>query len=269
MNKNIIFLIISLISSPSFSAYNGANKNHGQKAGWQLTLGAASIFSPMFEGSGNYGLSILPNIRAAYSDKFFASIPEGVGYNFSSSRAWRYGPLIKLRFSRKEDASYSPFNVTGDTDELKGLGNISAAGEIGGFVSYRTNKLKYKMELRQGFGGHEGFIGNFKINTFGSLGKFRYSFGPEIEYASTDYVDTYFGINAQQEINSGLNQYKASGGITHVGIGGMLLRSINKNVMLTIFANYKRLAGDVAASPIVRQGSSNQFILGVGAGYNF
>ena len=102
--------------------------------GWNITIGAAAITSPVWQGSRDQALSLFPNLRVAYSDILFASVSEGIGWNAIRGDGWRVGPLIKPRFGRNESNGGSPFLIAGGSTALIGMGNVKFAGEAGGFV---------------------------------------------------------------------------------------------------------------------------------------
>ncbi len=64
--------------------------------------------------------------------------------------------------------------------------------------------------------------------------------------------------------------YNASGGVYSYGAGGQAEYFWNPQWQVHVLAEYERLTGSVAGSPLVIQrGSPNQFTFGVGATYSF
>lgn len=238
---------------------------------WTLTLGAASIYSPVFMGAEDYGLSIFPDVRVNYRDKFFASVPDGVGVNIINENGWRAGPVVKIRFGREEDDGGSPFQVTGNTNALRGLGDVDTAGEIGGFLEYTHNRLlRARAELRQGFGGHDSPVFDASLSYVGRTGPASYSIGPRATFAGKDFMNTYFGINPAQSAASGLASYRANGGVASAGIGASATMPVSESVAVSLFGGYDILGREAADSPLIRQrGSRHQATIGLGVGYRF
>ena len=88
--------------------------------------------------------------------------------------------------------------------------------------------------------------------------------GPGATWASDDYMETYFGISSAQSARSGYPAFDADAGFKDVSFGGALTYSPLPFLALTGFANYERLLGDAADSPLVRDGGSpNQVMVGV------
>ncbi|MEW5837282.1 MAG: MipA/OmpV family protein [Pseudomonadota bacterium] len=235
--------------------------------GWQVTLGVAPVFAPVYSGSQDYALSIYPDIRLRYEDKFFASIPEGMGYNAINTREWKAGPLIKLRFGRNEDTGGSSFLVSGETDALLGMGDIDPAGEAGGFVEYRSGEWGTRVEIRQGFGGHDGLIGDVNLNYFNKIGSVRYTVGPRMTLASDGFTNTYYGVTQAQSQATGYAYYEAGGGLVSVGLGASAFMPLGGQWNIGVIAGYDKLMDDANDSPFVEE--SNQFSLIGSLNYRF
>ncbi len=241
--------------------------------GLSVTLGVAPVLSPAFQGSRDMTLSIFPDVRVKYGEEVFASIPEGLGWNAINANGWKAGPLAKIRFGRDEDTGGSPFLIAGDSDALVGLGDIGASGEIGGFVEKRfgpANEWQLRGEVLQGFGGHDGTVADISFNYRTRISGSNVTFGPRASFASGDFQQTYFGIDPIQSANSGLATYDADGGLLSWGVGGTVIKPINRGSAVTVFTSLERLADNAANSPLVEQrGRATQFTLGIGYGVRF
>lgn len=242
--------------------------------GWTFKVGAGALYAPAFVGSKDYQMIAFPNVKVEFKDLFFVSVKDGVGYNVIHSSGWRVGPLVKYEFERKEDGS-NPFRVGGDkSTALKGLGNVDATLECGGFVEYSYEPFAYKVEIRQGIDGHKGMIGEASINYSGATKRFGpsifYAVGPRATFADSEYINAYFGIDQTQSVNSGLNRYDGGGGFVSYGIGGFMSMPLYGPVSVSVFGGYDRLGNEVADSPLVKQrGSENQFAIGLGVTCKF
>ena len=239
---------------------------------WTVTLGAGVLYKPAFLGSDDYQAMAVPDIKVEYKDVFFASPFEGVGFTAIDSDGWRAGPIAKYDFGRTEDDD-NPFRIAGgETTALKGLGDIDGSFEIGGFLEYNYEQLGARLELRQGIGGHEGFVGEAGVSYTGMTDApglpVVYSIGPRLAFADSNYNGAYFGIDAGQSARSGLARYDADFGLVSYGIGGFAAVSLTDSVSLGVFAGYDRLGEQAADSPLVRdRGDENQFMAGLRLGY--
>lgn len=241
--------------------------------GWNLTLGAAAITSPAWQGSRDQALSLFPNIRLAYSDILFASVSEGVGWAALRKDGWRAGPLIKPRFGRNESNGGSPFLIAGGSTALIGMGNVKFAGEAGGFVEKQfgpRRAWRVRGEVRQGFGGHKGLVADASLAYRTPIGRAIATFGPNVTAAGSQFVQTYYGVDARQSLRTGLARYDAKGGIVSYGLSASFLRPLDRRSAITVFTNLDRLSGPAADSPLVRErGRRTQFTLGIGYGRRF
>lgn len=243
---------------------------NGAGEGWSITVGVAPVVSPAWQGSRDVALSIFPDLRINYKDVIFASIPDGLGWNAVNRDGWKAGPLAKIRFGRDEERGGSPFLVTGGSDALLGLGDVDAAAELGGFVEKRAGPLRGRLEVRRGFGGHEGIVADASASYQARAGRTIINVGPRATVASRNYIDTYFGIDGLQSQRSGLRTYSPSGGLLSYGVGGSAIRPLDRRSAITLFGGLDRLGGKAGDSPLVRErGRRLQFTLGLGYGFRF
>ncbi|WP_230292468.1 MipA/OmpV family protein [Croceicoccus sp. Ery5] len=240
---------------------------------WEVSLRGALILTPSWTGSDDMSLSLVPDIRVTYGDEIFASIPEGLGWNAIKGDGWKIGPLAKIRFGRDEDDGGSPFLIAGGSDDLQGMGDIDPSAELGGFVEKSfgpRSEWTARVEVLKGFGGHDGAVGYGSLDYRTRLGNTIVSFGPRINIVSGDFMDTYYGIDAQQSADTGLAPYRAEGGILSYGVGANAVQPLNRRSAITVFAVAEDLGSEARRSPLVEErGQRLQFALGVGYGYRF
>ena len=241
--------------------------------GWNITVGVAPVLSPAWQGSRDTTLALFPDLRVNYRDILFASVPDGVGWNAVKGGGWRAGPLVKVRFGRDEENGGSPFLVAGGSDALVGMGDVKAAAEPGVFVEKafgRREQWRVRTELRRGFGGHEGVLADASVSYRARAGRTIVTIGPRMTAASGSFMQTYFGIDAGQAQRTGLARYDANGGILSYGLGGSMIRPLDRRSAVTLFTSLERLGAPASESPLVRErGRPTQFTLGLGYGYRF
>lgn len=248
-----------------------------QQADLTLTIGFAPVLSPAWQGSTDYALSIFPDIRLNYKDDIFFSVPDGLGWNAVNRNNWKIGPLAKLRFGRNEDNGGSPFLIAGGSDALQGMGDVDLALEFGGFVQkgFVNNQLRARAEVRQGTGGHEGVVADTNLSWNGMKRdrSLLYSAGVRATWASSDYTNAYFGVNALQSAATGLAPFRTGSGLVSAGVNASLTKPLGRfgrDGAVTLFTSYDRLGDVVADSTLIRErGERNQFTLGLAYGYRF
>lgn len=101
-------------------------------------------------------------------------------------------------------------------------------------------------------------------------GSWRFHGGVESTYASKDYMDEYFSINAGDSARSGLSTFNADDGFKDVGVDANLTYQFTNNWSATGTLKYTRLLGDAADSPVTdNNGDENQLFGGLLINYTF
>lgn len=244
--------------------------------GWGLIVGAGALLSPTYEGDDDTRLSLLPNIQISYSDRFFASVQEGIGYRVIKDETIEAGPILRVRFSRDADGD-QPFAITGrDTTDLAGLGDVDTSIELGGFLSYEAGPVTLNAEIRQAVTGHEGLAADLSAKwggrSFLAGPPVIWSIGPRIRLVDDAFNRAYFSVDAAQSGASGLPVFDAGGGLHSWGIGATAILPLTTDNAWSavIVAGHDRLEGDAAANPLVRlRGSPDQTSIGVFLSYRY
>lgn len=243
---------------------------------WQIRIGAGLLYAPAFLGLEDYQLRAGPNIEIRYKDRFFVSFIDGAGFDLIKTGPIRAGPIVKFQQQRNEDGK-GMFVIGDATDVLRGLGDVPATAEAGGYVQYQAGGFSVKAEVRKGLGGHDGLIAELGARyTTGLAGMtigerpVIFSIGPRVTIVDDTYNQAYFGINTGQSARSGLARFNAGGGLQSYGMGGALVVPLSGNLSAAVLGGFDRLSGDAAKSPLVlERGSRNQGMIGLGLTYRF
>lgn len=157
-----------------------------------------------------------------------------------------------LRFVGERSAALYP--------ELAGMTDIDPALELGGTVSFAQPAWEVFADLRYGIGGHESAVGELGMNLIARPNDaLTLTAGPRVFIGSDDYAATYFGVTAAEAAASGFNAYDAQGGVLSAGVALGASYNLGSNWGLAGRVNWDRLQGDAAGSPIVQQGTEDQF----------
>jgi MipA family protein len=179
------------------------------------------------------------------------------------SGVFAFGPVGSLIWQRKQT----------DSSALNGLGNVGYTYQLGGFIDYWAVRwLRTRVEGLQGFGGAKGVTANFAVDAVVPLSPaLTLSGGARARVVSSGAESPYFRITQVQSITSGLPVFNAGGGWQAVGAGTLLKYRFNPTWATYGLAEYDKLVGATASSPIVAGpgGSSNQWTFGVGLTYSF
>ncbi len=213
---------------------------------WHTTLGVAESLQPLYTGARAYHFDFGPVIDVRYYDIAFASVGEGLGYNFIHGTNFRTGVALGYDLGR---------HMSEDYHRLNGLGDIKAAPVIKLFESYVISQglpLIFRADLRQFVGGADGAVGDVEVFSPlpGSSQNLVILAGPSVTVADGLYMRREFGVSASQARASGYPQYNAHAGISAVGFGFSATRIIHDNWLINAEVAASRLLGSAYGSPI-------------------
>jgi len=234
---------------------------------WKIRLGAGVVYQPEYEGSDEYKVAPLPMVMVSYRDLVFLRGPMLGANAFTWTGSGpndklQVGPLVRYQNGRDED----------DSDDLRGMGDVDGAVELGGFVTYSTGPWSAGLNVfRDVSNAHDGLTAKLSAgNRLPLAPKLMLRSEVSTTWADDNYNEAFFGISAQQAARSGLARYQAQGGFKDAGITFDLDYSLTEHWGMTGRLGYKRLLGDAADSPLVAdRGSADQLSTGLFFSYKF
>ncbi|SIS84339.1 outer membrane protein [Roseivivax lentus] len=154
-------------------------------------------------------------------------------------------------------------------DLLTGLDDIDPAYELGLGLSYATQNFSAFADLRQGFGGHQGVVGEMGADVIlRASDAVTLTMGPRALFGDAEFADTYFGVSGSEA--SALNPaYDADGGLVSVGAEFVMTYQINEDWGIETGLTWDRYMNDAADSPIVENGRRDDLGARVGLTRNF
>lgn len=250
-----------------------------------LTVGVGAAVIPSYEGSDEYRVIPVPQLRGRVSD--FAFWTRGPGLYFDaipnrddSGIDLQLGPVVSARFDRS-----SRKNIKDDA--VRALGKRDVAIEVGGFVGLGKtgvltsayDNLSARVAITKDVAGaHESMVITPAIEYFAPLSTRSFvGLGVSADYVGKKYGRYYYDIDAAGSAASGLPVYDRAGdgsGFKRVGVnltgGYSLSGDLRKGWALFALGGYSRMLGAYADSPIVSiAGSKSQWVGAVGVGYTF
>lgn len=228
--------------------------------GWDVSVSLAAHYRPEYEGSDKNVLRALPQALAVYKDKYFAGTGAGIGFY-----TW-YRPQTKGWLS-------IGYNWLGrdenDSEHLRGLGDIEGGATFIAGTSYLSPIGEFTLRVHNQFTGDD--VGYYVFGGFQTKLDFteQLFFSPAVDvyYASEDFMEAYFGVDAQQSLESGLPQYSAEAGLQSLGLRLRLVYLLDDHWQLQTAAVYHRMQGDSEDSPVTQD--PNQYQAAIGVKYNF
>lgn len=234
----------------------------------------ASPLAAQAQGLGGYVLSADVGLGAEYGPAYLGSddnetSPWFILKNGSLSRQTPTGETTD-GFSVVPSFNYIGRRDAGDHDALKGMDDISRAGEIGGRFGYDFGPTSSYFTIRKGFGGHHGMVGEVGAKyRYQATDQLQLTSYVEADYGDSSFAETYFGVTQEESLNSGYRAYEPNGGFHQASIGVEARYSLTDNLALLGGVEYSRLIGDAKDSPFVKDKNQSSVKLGIVRHFDF
>ena len=214
---------------------------------WTFNVGAAVIAAPRYVGSSSTRIIAIPTFDIKYRDWLFINPVKGVGAEVEL--------LEGLKGSASIAASLSERKAKDDA-RFKGLGDIGAAAAIRLGLEYELGNAFVSGKLMSRLGSSNGRGTLFEAEAGYNVWASRegvLGLGLQAKAMDSKYAQNFFGVTAGQAVASGLQAFEAGSGLQSAGPFAQLLIPISKDWTFFSRAEYMRLRGDAAASPITQK----------------
>lgn len=244
----VISLTGILLTSQTAQAQSFASVRLQQTApGQDLSVAGLVVLSgPAYAGSDERRERALPLLDFQWANGWFAGVSNGVGINFSSNPQLGYGVRVTADFGRKERRSTA----------LLGMGDIDPKAEGGAFFNVELSEdWQATTSLRYGAGnGGRGLVADAGVVYGTALApQWRVGASAGLSAVNADYMQTYFGVDSNQAVRSGYTVYMPRSGLRDARVGASLTYVLDQRSALTVAADFNRLLGDAADSPLTRR----------------
>jgi MipA family protein len=234
------------------------------QTGYIVTITGDIQGAPRFPGSDEMTAFFYPGIdwRRVGEPERFKAADDGISFSLYETSWFSFGPTARFVGSRNPK----------DDHDFIGLHKVDWTIEGGAFLEvWPVEFLRARAEIRQGFNGHEGVVGNLGLDLVQRFGAFTFSIGPRLAFGDSDFTREYFGVTPiEAALNSRVTEFRPDGGITSVGGLASLRYKWSEQWSTTVYGGYDRLVDDAGRSPIVRNlGSRDQYIVGAQLSYSF
>lgn len=234
------------------------------QTGYIVTVTGDVQAGPRFPGSEEMRVFFYPGVdwRRVGEPERFKAPDDGISFGLYQTPWLSFGPTARFVGSRNPK----------DDRDFTGLHKIDTTIEGGAFVEiWPAEFLRARAEIRQGFNGHEGVVGNLGLDFVQRYGAFTFSIGPRLAFGDSDFTREYFGITpVEAALNGRVGSFRPDGGLTSVGGLASLRYKWSEQWATTVYAGYDRLVEDAGRSPVARVlGSQDQYIVGAQLSYSF
>jgi outer membrane scaffolding protein for murein synthesis (MipA/OmpV family) len=247
-------VLIGLVVAALLCYFGGAGLAQAEVENYSFGLGAGVV--PDYEGSDDYEVVPVPFAEAVWSNNMYVRL-QGLKLmaNVLPHDIFRLGPMANYRGDRDDV----------DDSAVDRLEKVDNAFELGAFAGVELDQWYARLEYLQDISDeHDGYLFtlaggyNWQVEQNSTL-----SFGVSTTYADSDYMETYFGIDRDNALRSGLREFGADSGIKDVAFSLGLTHRFTENWGLRVLGLYKRLTDDAADSPITDdRGDRDQFLAG-------
>lgn len=220
---------------------------------WKVILGGGVRVAPKYEGSNEFKALPVPFVSAVFGDALRVD-PRGASVNVFKTHGFSFSARVGYDLGRQED----------DSDRLRGLGDIDASAVVGARVGYETGPIEFYTAINRNIGGSDGFQAKFGADAQWRYQRFLFTAGLSGTWADERYMQSYFGITAQQSAASGLAAYNIGAGFKRVDAETSLTYLIDKNWLVRGQLGVGYLLGDAGNSPIVQTKTQPYGMLTVG-----
>jgi MipA family protein len=227
-------------------------------------------FLPDYEGSDDYTIGIAPVFRYTFQkqERYIQLLANELSANLLNNPNLRLGPVLTYHFGRNNQI---------DDRQVKRMKEIDGTLEGGIFADYLF-RLSQNPRHRLIVGGQVQYDLGGENHGWKFTGSARYwhpiatpvdlFLTTQLNFATKDYMDTYFAVDSTDSTRSGLPKYTAGGGAKDFALSTGAILYLSRSWVTTAGLRYSRLLSHAADSPIVDdRGSENQFFTGVGVAY--
>ncbi|MBU2706900.1 MipA/OmpV family protein [Zooshikella marina] len=219
-----------------------------------IGIGVASV--PDYLGSEDY--ETIPLLQASYQWDNFSYIKftgNSLKWNILQDSTLHFGPMIHMTAERSDV----------DDDRVDALKNVDSSKELGFFIQGNAAPWLYGFEFYQDItAGHHGYVASAFIGYKTSMGDGDFTLKGNVDYLSSDFMDSFFSIDSDDANRSGLSTFNADSGMNRMGLTLLYTFSLSRDWQLNAFLDYQRLLDDASDSPVTDdQGDDNQYHIGL------
>ncbi len=244
-----------------------------------ISIGVGAAYSPSYDGSDDYVVSVLPIVQGSLGGVDINPRPGGLALDFvpdaREGSGFDAGIAMRIRRARASQI---------EDPVVASLGELDTAIEVGptAGVSFPQvlnpfDSLSFNVDARWDVAGaHDGMVIDPSVTYFTPLSRgVIASFSLSAEYVDDSYADYYYSIGPAGSLTSGLPQFDADSGFTKAS--ATLLTGVdldgdatNGGLALVGIGGYSRMLGDAKDTPFTSiRGDADQWFVAAGVGYTF
>jgi MipA family protein len=264
------------------AAWVGADA-HAQSANtsdspWSISVGAAVVSAPEYEGASKRATGLLPDVSIGYKTRDYGRFTlggkgRGLSWTIVDQDAYSFGIGLSGDAGRTDSKDGTAFKP--GSKRLLGMGEIKQSLEFTAF-GHVTLGVPFFLQVSKGASAGQPDPVNFSTKGPGGTHielsseipyevskSLSLSLSPTISWADTKFTQSYFGVTAAQAARTGFAEFKAKGGIRSVGVSLGANYKIDSNWSANAGASFSQLQGDASKSPLTQKKGQAQIAAGV------
>lgn len=246
----------AMVAGPALAAPGNRQAESNE---WSVGVGAGGGWSPEYRGADTYKAEGMP-IVIARKGRLSINPVTGVSYDLLASESWKLAPTISYAKGRDDSGALESFEdvhggvMAGVVGSWTG-GSWQVNGDVSAPISGDLDGVRARGYLR-----YRGKINN----------RLLFAAGPGVSWGSNRWNQALFDVSTKDAARSGLRAYRTEGEYVQGSMNGRLTFLVTRKLSVSTVAQYSRLFGDAADSPVVKDvGDANQWHGSLAINYQF
>ncbi|MGT2453103.1 MipA/OmpV family protein [Cupriavidus basilensis] len=212
---------------------------------WKISAGPGIYVAPKFPGARDSLIYPIIYQDIDYKGRFFSRGFDFLGIYAVNNDIWQVGA----------DFQFDPtWRKSKDDSRLNGLGDVNMTVRARAFAQAQVSFVTFSADVAQDIAGQgQGLIANGDILFSLPAGKWLFTLGPGLTWTNSKYMQTFFGVTADQSARSGLPTHAVGAGLREWHANGIVSYEISRNWSALGSVTFARLQGDAASSPITER----------------
>lgn len=226
---------------------------------WSVGVGAGGGWSPEYRGADDYKAEGIP-IIIARKGRLSINPVTGVSYDLLASESLKLAPT--LSYAKGRD----------NTGALESFEDVHGGVMAGVVASWTTGSWQLNGDVSAAVSGDlDGVRARGYLRYRGKItDRLLFAAGPGVSWGNNRWNQALFDVSAEDAARSGLRAYRTEGEYVQSSMNGRLTFLVTRKLSVSTVAQYSRLFGDAADSPIVEDvGDANQWHGSVAINYQF
>lgn len=255
---NCLFIPVAatMLAVPSLAV---ADSRQTESNEWSVGVGAGGGWSPEYRGADGYKAEGIP-IVIARKGRLSINPVTGVSYDLLASERWKLAPTVS--YARGRD----------NTGALKSFEDVHGGVMAGVVASWTAGSWQVNGDVSAPVSGDlEGVRARGYFRYRGKItNRMLYAAGPGVSWGNSRWSQSLFDVSTEDAARSGLRTYRTDGEYIQGSMNGRLTFLVTRKLSVSTVAQYSRLFGDAADSPIVEDvGNANQWHGSLAINYQF